>query len=94
MADDDQLARMCKVLSAPARLRIVRLLKRRSLCVGALCARLEVTQGAVSQHLRILRDAGLVTSDRRGNFIHYRVDERALNKWKTALDRLMAMGDR
>ena len=45
---------------------MVQLLKNRVLCVGALSAQLNVTQGAVSQHLRILRDADLVVPEKRG----------------------------
>jgi len=63
-------ARICGILGAEARVRMVQLLKERALCVSALAARLNVTQGAVSQHLRILRHAGLVTPDKRGYYIH------------------------
>jgi len=45
--------------------------------VNALAARLGVTQGAVSQHLRIMRDAGLVIDQKRGYFVHYELNERA-----------------
>ena len=54
------MANLLKVLSGGTRVRIVQLLKGRALCVNALASRLDVTQGAVSQHLRIMRDAGLV----------------------------------
>ena len=60
MRDPKELARLLKVLSVETRVRIVQLLKDRALCVNALAARLDVTQGAVSQHLRVMRDAGLV----------------------------------
>jgi DNA-binding transcriptional ArsR family regulator len=80
---------MLKVLAVPARVRIVQLLKERALCVGALTARLEVTQGAVSQHLRILRDAGLVVDERRGYYVHYRLNERTLAAWRTAVSELL-----
>jgi len=82
MRDADELARVFKVLSTPARVRIVQLLLRRALCVGALSHHLGVTQGAVSQHLRVLRDAGLVSPERRGYFIHYSVNEATLARWK------------
>jgi DNA-binding transcriptional ArsR family regulator len=80
-----ELAHICKILSVDTRLRIVQLLRGRSLCVGALSRRLNVTQGAVSQHLRILREARLVIGDKRGYFVHYRLNEKTLAKWNKAL---------
>ena len=92
MTDDEQLARIFKVLGVPTRVKILRLLKDRALCVGALAANLDVTQGAVSQHLRILRDAGLVIPERRGYFIHYRLNEETLATWREATGGLLEPG--
>jgi len=89
MAGPAQLVRLLKVLSVDTRVRIVQLLRGRPLCVGALAARLDVTQGAVSQHLRVMRDAGLVIDDRRGYFVHYRLNERTLEKWRASIDQLL-----
>ena len=83
------LAHVCKILSVGTRIQILQLLKGRTLCVGALSARLDVTQGAVSQHLRILRDADLVLAEKRGCFVHYRLNEKTLSKWKNMIDRLL-----
>ena len=85
----EKLARILQVLSAPARVRIIRLLQDRALCVGALSKYLHVTQGAVSQHLRILRDAGLVKGERRGCYVHYQVNTRIAAKWKTEIEKLL-----
>jgi len=89
MSNPGHLARILKVLSVETRVRMVRLLKARVLCVGALAGRLDVTQGAVSQHLRILRDAGLVIAEKRGCFVHYRLDEKTLAMWRAAIDKLL-----
>ena len=56
----------------------------------ALAARLDVTQGAVSQHLRVMRDAGLVIDEKRGYYVHYRLNKEALGAWRQAIDRLLA----
>ena len=90
MRESGHLARILKVLSVEVRVRIVQLLKGRVLCVGALAARLDVTQGAVSQHLRIMRDAGLVIDEKRGYFVHYRLNETTLAKWRGSIDKLLA----
>ncbi len=92
MKDPIQLARIMKVLSVPARVRIVQLLKGRALCVNALTARLDITQGAVSQHLRIMRDAGLVVDEKRGYFVHYRLNEEALADWQAHVADLLDPG--
>ena len=84
-----KLARLLKVLSVGTRVRIVQLLKGRALCVNALVARLDVTQGAVSQHLRVMRDAGLVIDEKRGYFVHYRLNEKTLAAWREEIDKLL-----
>ncbi len=78
-----------KVLSVESRVAILRLLKGRTLCVNALSARLDVTQGAVSQHLRIMRDAGLVIDEKRGYHVHYRLNEETLAAWREEIDKLL-----
>jgi DNA-binding transcriptional ArsR family regulator len=87
------LSRIFKALSVDARVRIVVLLKGRTLCVNALAARLRITAAAVSQHLRILRDAGIVTAEKRGYWVHYRVNPAARRRWKARTDGLLDAGE-
>ena len=68
------LTRVFAALSDPTRARILQQLSRQVLCVGALAQRLGVTHSAVSQHLRILREAGLVRGQKRGYWVHYSLD--------------------
>lgn len=89
MLESGKLAKLLKAMSVDTRVRIVRLLKGRALCVNALAARLDVTQGAVSQHLRIMRDAGLVIDEKRGYFVHYRLNEDTLAAWRDEIDKLL-----
>jgi ArsR family transcriptional regulator len=98
MDEIEELAGIFKALSDPTRLRLVKLLSDQSattcqgacgdhkfLCVNALAHKLDVTQSAVSQHLRILRQTGLVNGERRGSFMHYSIDKDGLKKYKDAL---------
>jgi DNA-binding transcriptional ArsR family regulator len=87
--DSNRLAGVLRVLASGTRVRIVQLLRRRALCVNALAARLDVTQAAVSQHLRIMRDAGLVIYERRGYYVHYRLDEETLAAWREETEKLL-----
>jgi len=69
-----------KALSVPSRMQIFSLLKREGpLPVKETAGSLGMTAPAVSQHLRVLRAAGLVTSKRRGYWVPYAVDARALS---------------
>jgi ArsR family transcriptional regulator, arsenate/arsenite/antimonite-responsive transcriptional repressor len=81
--------RAFKALSVEARVRMVELLKTRALCVNALARELQITPAAVSQHLRVLRDCDLLVPDKRGNFVHYRVNEATLAVWREQANRLL-----
>ena len=91
MDSADELAQWGRILSAATRVRIVQLLKGGALCVGALSARLDITQGAVSQHLRIMRDAGLLVAERRGYYIHYRLNPERMARCRSGLTRLLTI---
>jgi DNA-binding transcriptional ArsR family regulator len=99
MDDVERVAQVFKALSDPTRLRLVKLLSGQSsgecpgeechghgfLCVNALAHRLGVTQSAVSQHLRVLRQAGLVRGVRHGPFVHYSLDPDGLGQYRKTL---------
>ena len=91
MNDSEKLARIFKLMSVDTRVRMIQLLKRRSLCVNALARLLALTPAAISQHLRVLRDAGIVTAHKQGYFVHYRINEKALARWRKAGDGLLRM---
>lgn len=100
MTDIEKLADMFKILSDPTRLRLVRMLgekqcapcradgdKPNFLCVGALAYKLDITSSAVSQHLRLLRQVGLVRGERKGAFMHYLLDKKRLKEYKAAIQK-------
>ena len=89
--ETERLARWLKVLSVGTRLRIIQLLNGRALCVNALAHRLDITQSAVSQHLRILREADLVIDEKRGYYVHYRLNEETFSKWKEAINHVLEL---
>jgi len=69
-----------KALADETRFRIIHLLLTHDLCVGALAERLSLSKAAVSQHLQILRKAGLVRGEKRGYWTHYGVDKDVLRR--------------
>jgi DNA-binding transcriptional ArsR family regulator len=91
MTGAEKKARIFKVLSVGTRVEIIELLKDRPLCVNALAHTLGITQAAVSQHLRILRDADIVLADKRGYFVHYRINEKTLAEWNNTAKNLLEM---
>jgi len=93
VTDSERLARMFKLMSVNTRVRMIQVLKRRSLCVNALARSLELTPAAISQHLRVLRDAGIVTAHKQGYFVHYRINEKALARWRETADRLLRLDE-
>jgi DNA-binding transcriptional ArsR family regulator len=74
-------------LADPTRRQVFERLARKSLSVGELAARLPVSRPAVSQHLKVLQNAGLVTHDREGTRRVYRVDPRGIEAMRSYLDR-------
>ena len=66
-------AELCKTFSDPRRLIIIDALRGGEKSVGELVQILEVPQAAVSRHLAILRDKGVVTTRREGTTIYYRL---------------------
>ena len=65
-----------KALTDPIRVAVLRMLARRALCVCVLVEVLDVEYSNLSYHLKVLRDAGLVTHERDGNFAEYRLTDR------------------
>ena len=88
----EEAARVFKILSVETRVKMIDLLRRRSLCVNALARALNISPAAVSQHLRILRDADVVIAEKRGYFVHYRINEQTLERWRMIADQILSPG--
>jgi len=84
MADEktEELAAIFKALGDPTRLKLVEFLHDlktpESVCVNALAGMLDVSQSAVSQHLKVLKGVGIVRGERKGNSVHYALDHRRM----------------
>jgi DNA-binding transcriptional ArsR family regulator len=84
------LIKALKALADERRLKILQLLSTNDLCVGALAKHLGISKPAVSQHLQLLRKAGLVKGEKRGYWTHYIVDREALNQVASQISELAA----
>lgn len=65
------MQRVFEALSSPVRRKILAYLAHAELTAGEIAARFEISKPAVSQHLTVLENAGLVSSEKRGQFVHY-----------------------
>lgn len=72
------LAELLQALRDPTRLRILSVLDTACVPVGAIVAATGLRQPAVSHHLRVLRDRGLVRAERRGAYVYYCAASEAL----------------
>ena len=82
------LARVFKAMGDPVRLRLLSLIASHEggeACVCDLSDVFELTGPTISHHLKVLREAGLITGDRRGTWIYYRVQPEALRVASTVL---------
>ena len=86
-----ELLNAFKALSDESRFRLVNLLLTHDLCVGALAHHLKISEAAVSQHLRQLREAGLVRGEKRGYWTHYLVDKAKFIELAEALKDLTSL---
>lgn len=85
---DEELARLAKALGHPARVKIMRFLLERDECmVGAIVGELPLAQSTVSQHLKVLREAGLIYGEVDGVRIGYCADPRRVERLRNLLDR-------
>lgn len=79
--NDHELAAIARALSHPARMRIVRLLAVQSECRGSeVFAELPLAQSTISEHLRVLKEAGLVTSHPVGTAMTYCLNREPLEQ--------------
>ncbi len=85
------LATFFKALGDPKRLLIIKMLAsntEETLCVSDVAARLDISQPAVSQHIKILKSIGLLEENRKGFRVFYKVNTDILGLYKMETDTL------
>ena len=85
---DEKIIIFTKALADPTRLKILNRLKREC-CVGELWEKLSLPQNLVSHHLRVLKEAELITSEKRGMRVVYRLNDKSILKNVTNLEKYL-----
>ncbi len=86
---DEELAVLAKAIGHSARVQIMRLLVRREACIcGDIVDELPLAQSTVSQHLKVLKDAGLIRGEIDGPRVCYCVEPRVLRRLKALVGSL------
>src|SRR5690242_16712115 len=86
---DEELATLAKALGHPARVQVMRLLVRREACIcGDIVDELPLAQSTVSQHLKVLKDAGLIRGEIDGPRTCYCVEPRTMRRLKALIGSL------
>ena len=77
--------KVMKALSEPNRVKIIKILQHKSMCVCEIQAALGITQPSVSKHLKILEDAGLLDSKKDGLWVNYHLTDGAVSPYAASL---------
>jgi len=89
---DEQVAELCKALAHPARIQILKKLIDEDRCIcGQIVQLLPLAQSTVSQHLKILKEAGLVQGETEGQTTCYCIDKKMLANLGSAINNLLRL---
>lgn len=76
----DRIVQILKALSDETRLSILIILSSRRICAKGLAKHLDISEATVSQHLKVLREAGIILGEKEGYYVYYNIQEPILDK--------------
>lgn len=85
------LAIVLKAIADETRLKILKRLLQHNYCVRALSRNLGISEAAISQHLKILKEADLLIWEKKGYFVHYDVNRNMLHELASQIEELAAI---
>jgi len=80
-----ELIQVLKAIADKNRIRIIKMLEKKKMCVCELSAVLEITQPSVSKHLKILNNAGVIKDERNGQWVDYSLCTEKINKYSSVI---------
>jgi ArsR family transcriptional regulator len=83
------MAEVFKALGDPTRLKIISLMtSSKNLCVNVIAERIGMSQPAISQHLKILKNAGILDAQKIGSHVHYSINKQKVKEYKNYFNNL------
>lgn len=76
----EEIALIFKALADETRLKILVLLSKRKICAKGISKHLEISEAAVSQHIKVLKDAGIIIGEKVGYYVYYDLQESLFNQ--------------
>ncbi|NLL66434.1 MAG: winged helix-turn-helix transcriptional regulator [Clostridiaceae bacterium] len=86
-----EITSVLKAIADETRFKMLKLLLQHNYCVRALSRNLELSESAISQHIKVLREAGLLIGVKKGYYMHYEVDRNTLRKLSSKIEELAAI---
>ena len=71
----NDVVKIFKALGDDTRLKILLILSRNNVCAKGIAKHLEISEAAVSQHIKVLKEAGLIIGEKIGYYVHYNLQE-------------------
>lgn len=86
-----ELQSILKAMSDGTRLKIIEMLLKKNYCVRAISRKLEISESAVSQHIKVLKETGLLVGKKSGYFVHYAVNRDLLHQLAKEIEELASI---
>ena len=83
-----ELMTVLKSIADETRLKVLKMLLQHNYCVRALSRNVGLSESAISQHLKVLREAGLLVGEKKGYFMHYDVERNTLHELASNIEEL------
>lgn len=85
----EDIIQIFKALGDETRLKVLIILSQRNICAKGIAKHLGVSEPAISQHLKVLREAGIVVGEKRGYFVHYNIQNQRFLQVNQFIDDLL-----
>ncbi|NLM44608.1 MAG: winged helix-turn-helix transcriptional regulator [Clostridiales bacterium] len=86
-----EVTKILKAIADETRFKMLKLLLQHNYCVRALARKLGLSESAISQHIKVLKEAGLLIGVKKGYYMHYDVDRDILRQLSTKIEELAAI---
>lgn len=82
----EQIVKVFKALGDETRLKILIIVSKRNICAKGIARHLNISEAAVSQHIKILKDAGIIVGEKNGYFVNYKLQKSVFLDLKRFID--------